>query len=99
MRKYIIVAETGSDISPEMAAEYGIEIVPMHVSFDDETLDDGSFPVEKIPEFERQLQELMDTRYESVLTGIRTTGKLEKDTEEALKAALNELLAEFNPGV
>ena len=51
MRKYILVAETGSDISPEMAAEYGIEIVPMHVSFDDETLDDGSFPVEKIPEY------------------------------------------------
>ena len=51
MKKYIIVAETGSDISPEMAAEYGIEIVPMHVTFDDDTLDDGSFPVEKIPEY------------------------------------------------
>lgn len=51
MKKYILVAETGSDISPEMAAEYGIEIVPMHVTFDDETLDDGSFPVEKIPEY------------------------------------------------
>ena len=51
MNKFILVAETGSDISPEMAAEYGIEIVPMHVNFDGETLDDGSFPVEKIPEY------------------------------------------------
>ena len=54
MGKIILVAETGSDISKELAAEYGIYIVPMHVNFDDETFDDGSFPVEKIPEFYRQ---------------------------------------------
>jgi hypothetical protein len=35
------------------------------------------------------------SRYSSVLTAIRETGKLEKDTEEGLKAALNELLVEF----
>ena len=51
--------------------------------------------VEKIPEFENRLQEFMETRYEQVLTAIRTTGKLEKDTEETLKSALNELLVEF----
>ena len=39
----------------------------------------------------------MDNRHEEVLTAIRTSGKLEKDTEEALKAALTELLAEFQP--
>lgn len=48
MSKIILMAESGSDITPELAARYGIEIVPMHVSFDDETLDDGSFPTEKI---------------------------------------------------
>jgi F-type H+-transporting ATPase subunit alpha len=52
-------------------------------------------PVEKIPEFEARLQEFMENRYEQVLTAIRTTGKLEKDTEESLKSALNELLVEF----
>ena len=36
----------------------------------------------------------MDTRYEDVLTAIRTTGKLEADTEERLKEALTQLLAE-----
>lgn len=48
MKQIILVAETGSDINAQLAAEYGIKIVPMHVSFDTETLDDGGFPVEKI---------------------------------------------------
>ena len=51
MRKIILVAETGSDVNVELAKEYGIEIVPMHVSFDTETLDDGTFPVENIVEY------------------------------------------------
>ena len=52
--------------------------------------------VEQIPEFEARLREFMDnTHYSSVLTAIRETGKLEKDTEDALKAALSELLVEF----
>ena len=51
--------------------------------------------MEDISEFERRLYEHMDNRGEAVLTAIRTTGKLEKDTEEALKAALNELLKDF----
>lgn len=46
--KYILLAESGSDITKELAEEYGIVIVPMHVSFGTETFDDGSFPIEKI---------------------------------------------------
>ena len=53
----------------------------------------------QIPEFEKRLEEFMDTRYEGVLTAIRQTGKLESDTEEQLKKALAELLAQFNPQV
>ncbi len=52
--------------------------------------------VSQIPGFETRLYQFMDNRYESVLTAIRTTGKLEKDTEETLKTALTELLTEFN---
>lgn len=48
MKPIILVAETGSDITPEMAAEYQIRIVPMHVTFEDKALDDGAFPVEDI---------------------------------------------------
>ena len=51
--------------------------------------------VDKIPEFEKRLREHMDGRHYGVLEAIRTSGKLEKDTEEALKAAIEELVAEF----
>ena len=51
--------------------------------------------VELIPEFQERLFAFMDNNHSEVLTAIRTTGKLEKDTEEGLKAALNELLVEF----
>ena len=54
--------------------------------------------VEKIPEFQLQLQEFMDKRYSAVLDAIRTTGKLESDTEESLKKALTELVADFTAG-
>ena len=55
--------------------------------------------VDRIPEFEQRLYEFMDNRYESVLETIRSTGKLEKDTEEALKTAITELLTEFGTNV
>ncbi len=48
--------------------------------------------IAEIPEFELQLRDHMETRHEHVLTAIRTTGKLESETEEQLKAALQELL-------
>ena len=51
--------------------------------------------VSKIPEFERRLQEFMDHAHPEILVAIRSTGKLENDTETALKAALSELLVEF----
>ena len=52
--------------------------------------------VQQIPEFEKRLQEFLETgKYYEVLRAIRETGKLEKETEEQLKAALTELLGEF----
>ena len=51
--------------------------------------------VDTIPAFETRLFEFMDTNHSEILTAIRTSGKLEKDTEEGLKAALSELLVEF----
>ena len=50
-----------------------------------------------LAEFERRLEEHMEHRHFAVLDAIRSTGKLESDTEESLKTALNELLAEFHP--
>ena len=59
----------------------------------------NNLSLSQIPEFEKRLEEFMDTRYEGVLTAIRQTGKLESNTEEQLKAAMNELLSQFNPQV
>lgn len=47
-KKILITAETGSDISREMAQELGIQLIPMHVSLGSETLDDGTFPPEDV---------------------------------------------------
>ena len=51
--------------------------------------------VAQIPDFEVRLREYMDLHGAEALEAIRTTGKLEPDTEEALKQALNEVLKEF----
>ncbi len=48
MNPILLVAESGSDLTPEMAAKYGVTIVPMHVSFGGETRDDGAFPVSEM---------------------------------------------------
>ena len=58
MQPIILVAETGSDITPELAAQYHIQIVPMHVAFDGKTLDDGAFPVQKICDYYQQTGKL-----------------------------------------
>ena len=51
--------------------------------------------VERIPEFEKRLEEHMDNFHSGVLETIRTTGKLETETENSLKAALSELVSQF----
>ena len=61
MNPIILVAETGSDLTPELAAQYNIQLVPMHVAFDSETLDDGSFPVQKICDYYRDTRKLPRT--------------------------------------
>ena len=60
MNPIIIVAETGSDITPELAAKYNITLVPMHVTFDSHTMDDGSFPVQKICDYYMQMFSSID---------------------------------------
>ncbi|MBR5570421.1 MAG: F0F1 ATP synthase subunit alpha [Oscillospiraceae bacterium] len=57
-------------------------------------------PVERIAEFEQRLSEFMaNSQYNAVLETIRSTGKLEADTEVQLKCALEELLSEFQPEI
>ena len=55
----------------------------------------ATIPVDQVPEFEKRLEEHMDNYHSDVLEAIRASGKLETDTETALKAALDELVAQF----
>ena len=48
MSAIILLAETGSDITPEIAQALNIRLVPMHVTMGDVTMDDGTFPAEDI---------------------------------------------------
>lgn len=61
MSSIILVAETGSDITPELASQYNIQMVPMHVSFDDITKDDGSFSPQEIVDFYKNTGKLPKT--------------------------------------
>ena len=51
--------------------------------------------VAQIPEFELRLREYMEDHGAEALAEIRTTGKMEKASEEILKNALGEILKEF----
>ncbi len=61
MSSIILVAESGSDISPELAEKYNIHVVPMHVGFGDITLNDGTFPVEDIVNYYKNTGKLPTT--------------------------------------
>ena len=61
MGKYVIVTESGADIPSDLAAEYEIHIVPMHISFGQETKDDGTFPAEEVFAYYDRTRELPKT--------------------------------------
>ena len=61
MSRITLMAESGSDITPELAKENGIVIVPMHVSFGGETRDDGAFPTTEMFDFYKKHRELPRT--------------------------------------
>ena len=82
MSKILLMAESGSDIMPELAGQLGVFIVPMHVTFGGETRDDGAFPVTQMFE-----------HYKATREPPRTSGCTPHDFEVAFGRALEE-----NPG-
>ena len=79
MNPILLMAESGSDLTPEVAAEYGVTIVPMHVAFGGETRDDGSFPVTE-----------MFAHYANTRDLPRTSGCTPHDFEVAFERLQNE---------
>ena len=61
MRKIILLTETGSDLTPELAAKYGIYVVPMHVTFGDKTVDDMTFDPDEIRQYNKETGKLPQT--------------------------------------
>lgn len=62
MNGTLIVAESGADISADLASKYDIHLVPMHISIDGETFDDGNdFPVQNIFEYHKKTGKLPST--------------------------------------
>ena len=78
MKKIVILAESGSDVNEELAKQYDVTIVPMHVQFGEKTLNDGSFPPEDIVKYYRDTNKLPKTSgstvgdFEVVLDEIHT---------------------------
>lgn len=82
MSKILLMAESGSDITPELAGQLGVFIVPMHVTFGGETREDGAFPVTQMFE-----------HYKATREPPRTSGCTPHDFEVAFGRTLEE-----NPG-
>lgn len=59
--RFVLLAETGSDLPQDIAERYGIYLVPMHVSMGDQTLDDGTFPVGDICDYYAKTKKLPKT--------------------------------------
>ena len=74
MKKYIITTESGSDLSKEIIHRYNIQVIPMHVTMDDQTYADGSFEVLKVFDF-----------YEKTGSLPKTSGSTPKDNTEVFK--------------
>lgn len=83
MNPIILVSETGSDLTPELATRYDIRLVPMHVSFDTETLDDGSFPVQKIVDYYHETGKLPRTSGSSPEDFIRVFDAIHREYPDA----------------
>ena len=61
MKKITILVESGSDVNADLAQKHGIEVVPMHVTFENETRDDATFDPEYIVDYYRSTGKLPKT--------------------------------------
>ena len=79
MTKFIITAESGSDLPKELVERYGVRIIPMHVTMGDETRPDGTFPVKEVFDF-----------YEKTGTLPKTAGSTPDDNAKCFRQIFEE---------
>ena len=51
MNKFVLLAESGADIPPDLVKKHHIKVVPMHVTFGNDIKDDMSFGTKELFEF------------------------------------------------
>lgn len=51
MTNFIITTESGSDITAEQQARYGVYVIPMHITFGDTTYPDGTVSVREVYDY------------------------------------------------
>ncbi len=61
MGKIILVAESGSDITPDLSERYEIRIAHMHVIFGSDSREDGTFPPSEVIEYYRKTRKIPTT--------------------------------------
>ena len=61
MAQFLILTESGNDVSQDVIDRYGIRIVPMHVTFGGVCLDDGTFPTTDVFEHYARTKQLPKT--------------------------------------
>ena len=61
MRNIVITVESGSDMPRDLAQSYGIHVVPMHITFENQTKDDGTFPVSDICDYYNKTRKIPKT--------------------------------------
>jgi DegV family protein with EDD domain len=51
MKQYVLLTESGSDLSAELAREYGIKVIPMYVQLNEKTYADGGISSAEMLDF------------------------------------------------
>lgn len=82
MNNVIITVESGSDMPRDLAQYYGIRVVPMHITFGNQTKDDGSFPVSDICNYYETTGEIPKTSGSTPGDFITTFEKLHEEYPE-----------------
>ena len=86
MKKIILMTETGSDLKPELAAKYGIYVVPMHVTFGDKTVNDMTFDPEEIGVTELVFYPVLEAILE------KAADMSEEELKDELRRNINDLI-------
>ncbi|MFD1021099.1 DegV family protein [Thalassobacillus hwangdonensis] len=77
MRRIILSTESGADLPSDLAEEYGVQVVPMHIIMDGKDYLDGSLPVEDIYDYYERTKKIPSTtatnvhEYQELFTSIR----------------------------